>query len=204
MSPVPYFTFPLFSLPSLPSLLFFYFVPIMFLGPHFLPPLLPPSLHPHRAQVDWCSAGWPVIITVELDVSGGWCRLLFEHLTTRTVQDRTLPGGCGWRKEGEMRIGAGRTEERSSRNKRFHISWFHYALKSSSQYIERSQLKTSDHISQPISNKSQSDVPVSAMTMLEGGANEQTNEKIEAETEDKNKPGRRKLCCSASILLCQI
>lgn len=92
-------------LPSLPSCLFLNLVSIVFL---FLPFYFPSpalrlllhlhSLHPYSAQVDRCLAGWPVIITVVLGVSGGWHWLFFEYFTARTGQDRTFPGAMGdWR-----------------------------------------------------------------------------------------------------------
>lgn len=75
------------------------------------PPLLLLSLRPHSAQVDRCLAARPVIITAELDVSGGFCWRLFEDLTDRTGQDRTLPVGTS---EGRINEDIVRTAERRS------------------------------------------------------------------------------------------
>ncbi len=81
---------------------FFYFSPLLLLLLHLH------SLHPYSAQVDRCLAGWPVIITVVLGVSGGWLWLFFEYFTARTGQDRTFPGA----------MGGGRRNEDTSREDR--------------------------------------------------------------------------------------
>lgn len=81
-------------------LLHFYFSPPLPPHPLLLHRLLH-SLHPYSAQVDRCLAGRPVIITVVLGVSSGWCWLFFEHFTVRTGQDRTFPVAVGERRRNE-------------------------------------------------------------------------------------------------------
>lgn len=85
------------------------------------------SLHPYSAQVDRCLAGWPVIITVVLGVSGGWRWLFFEYFTARTGQDRTFPGamGGGRRNEDTSREDS-RNEER--KKKSFNVCRFYNAF----------------------------------------------------------------------------